>query len=109
MVLHLTWRNVTADVPQGSVLGPLLFLAYINDLTDNISSQMRLFADDSSLFGRVEGVEQTHEKFAKELRTITNWAYQWKMLFNPDITKHLLRSSFLLRRRNLNILSFYSV
>ena len=44
------WRGLNAGVPQGSVLGPLLFLIYINALTDNISSQMRLFADDSSLF-----------------------------------------------------------
>ena len=44
------WTSLKAGVPQGSVLGPLLFLIYINDLTDNISSDMRLFADDSSLF-----------------------------------------------------------
>ena len=44
------WKKLEAGVPQGSVLGPLLFLVYINDLTDNITSQMRLFADDSSLF-----------------------------------------------------------
>ena len=81
------WRNVTAGVPHGSVLGPLLFLVYINDLTDNISSEMRLFADDSSLFTRVEGVDLTHEKLVKDLQTITNWGYQWKMVFNPDITK----------------------
>ena len=56
------WRNIHAGVPQGSVLGPLLSLVYINDLTDNISSQMCLFADDSSLFSSVDGTDQTHEK-----------------------------------------------
>ena len=56
------WRNVTAGVHQGSVQGPLLFLVYINDLTDNISSEIRLFADDSSLFTRIEGVDLTHGK-----------------------------------------------
>ena len=53
-----------AGVPQGSVLGPLIFHVYINDLTDNISSDMRLFADDSFLFTRVTGVNQTHDTIA---------------------------------------------
>ena len=44
------WRRINAGVPQGSVLWPLLVLVYLNDLTDNMSFQMRLFADDSSLF-----------------------------------------------------------
>ena len=47
------WEELHSGVPQGSVLGPLLFLIYINDLTDNISSNIKLFADDSSLFARV--------------------------------------------------------
>lgn len=63
----LEWRSVSDGVPQGSVLGPLLFLVYINDLTDNISCNMRLFADDSSLFTRVEGIKETHEK------TLSTW------------------------------------
>ena len=76
-----------AGVPEGSVLGPLLFLIYINDLTDNISSDVRLFADDSSLFACVMEVTQTHNKLVKDLETITSWAHQWKMVLNPDITK----------------------
>ena len=68
------WRSVTAGVPQGSVLGPFLLLVYINAFIYNISSQMRLFADDSSLFTRVEGVDLTHEKLVKDMQTITNWA-----------------------------------
>ena len=96
------WKNVTAGVPQGSVLGPLLFLVYINDLTDNISSHMRLFADDSSLFTRVEGVDQTHEKLVKDLQTITNWAYQWKMVFNPDLTKQAIEVIFSVKKNKPN-------
>ena len=50
------WDSLFAGVPQRSALGPLLFLAYINDLTDNISSNMRLFADDLSLFATVRSI-----------------------------------------------------
>ena len=49
---------VTSGIPQGSVLGPLLFVIYINDLTENISSSMRLFADDSSLFTIVSNAQE---------------------------------------------------
>ena len=93
------WRGINAGVPQGSVLGPLLFLVYINDLTDNISSQMRLFADDSSLFTRVEGVDQTQEKLIKDLQSVTNWAHQWKMVFNPDITKQAIEVIFSVKKK----------
>ena len=93
------WRGITAGVPQGSVLGPLLFLVYINDLTDNISSHMRLFADDSSLFTRVEGVDQTQEKLIEDLQTVTNWAHQWKMVFNPDITKQAIEVIFSVKKK----------
>ena len=88
------WMNLKAGVPQGSVLGPLLFLVYINDLTDNISSDIRLFADDSALFTCVKGVNQTHEKLEKDLQTVTKCAYQWKMVFNPDITKQAIEIIF---------------
>ena len=88
------WTSLEAGVPQGSVLGPLLFLIYINDLTDNISSDMRLFADDSSLFTCVKGVTQTHHKLLKGLQTVTLWAYQWKTVFNPDITKQAIEVIF---------------
>ena len=74
------WKSLESYVPQDSVLGLLLFLLYINDLTDNMSSDLRLFADDSSLFTGVNGVNQTHDKLCKDLPTVTIWAYQWKMI-----------------------------
>ena len=48
---------------------------------------MGLFADDSFLFTRVEGVDLTHEKLINDLQTVTDWAYPRKMAFNPDLTK----------------------
>ena len=73
--------------PQGSVLGPLLFLIFINDLPDDIHSNMKLFADDSSLFTRVSSVDESNTQLKNDLKKIESWAYQWKMVFNPDITK----------------------
>ena len=88
------WEYIYSGVPQGSVIGPLLFLIDINDLTDNIKSNMKLFADDSFLFARVTNVNTTHEKIVSDLDTITKWANKWKMKFNPDITKQAIEVIF---------------
>ena len=93
------WVRLNAGVPQRSVLGPLLFLVYINDLTDNISSNMKLYADDSSLFARVSGVDSTHSQIENDLVTIAAWANQWKMLFNPDITKQAVEVIFSVKNK----------
>ena len=50
---HSSWADIKAGVPQGSILGPLLFLVYINNLTENLHSNLKLFADDTSLFSIV--------------------------------------------------------
>ena len=55
---------------------------------------MRLFADDSSLYTCVKGVNVTHDKLLKDLETVTRWAYQWKMVFNPDINKQAIEVIF---------------
>ena len=60
---------------------------------------MRLFTDDSSLFTRVGEVDLTHEKLVKDLQTITNWGYQWKMVFNPDITKQAIEVLFSVKKK----------
>ena len=82
-----SWTNVLADVPQGSILGPLLFLIYINDLSDDLSSNPKLFADDTSLFSVVHDKNTSAKELNNDLRKISNWAYQWKMSFNPDPLK----------------------
>ena len=81
------WLSVKAGVPQGSILGPLFFLIYINDLSDDIVSTVKLFADDTSVFSAVHNSNTTVKELNKDLQKISEWAYKWKMSFNPDLNK----------------------
>ena len=82
-----SWADVNAGVPEASILGPLLFLIYINDLADGLSSNARLSADDTSLFSVVHNANTTAKELNNDLFKISRWAYQWKMSFNPDRSK----------------------
>ena len=82
-----TWSNIKAGVPQGSILGPLLFLIYINDISQNLESNVKLFADDTSLFSTVYDPNISAQTLNRDLEKIQQWAYQWKMSFNPDPSK----------------------
>ena len=79
--------NVKAGVPQGYVLGPFLFLIYFNDLADGLSSKTKLFADDTSLFSVIHDSVITTSELNTDLARIKQWAFQWKMRFNPDPNK----------------------
>ena len=74
---------VRSGVPQGSVLGPTLFLIYINDIADEVNSTMRLFADDSILYQEVKGTED-QEQLQQDLNTVFAWADKWQMSFNAS-------------------------
>ncbi|MES9881747.1 MAG: reverse transcriptase family protein [Sedimenticola sp.] len=86
------WKNVTAGVPQGSILGPLLFLIYINDIVNNIQSNIRLFADDTSLFIIVDDPVDSAQTLNNDLSTVQCWANKWLVRFNPTKTVSLLFS-----------------
>ena len=79
--------NIEAGVPQGSILGPLLFLIYINDLPDNLSTNVKLFADDTSLFSVVHDIATSSCDLNYDLNRVREWAFQWKMSFNPEPSK----------------------
>ena len=79
-------------MPQGSILGPLLFLIYINDIVRNINSSIRLFADDTSLYIIVENPIQAATLLNSDLSQIYTWASNWLVTFNPSKTESLLFS-----------------
>ena len=82
-----SWKNVNAGVPQGSILGLLLLLIFINDLTNDVSSNCKIFADVTSLYSIVNDIKLSAATLRNELFVISNWAFQWKIIFNPDLTK----------------------
>ena len=84
---HSDWGLIHSSVPQGSVLGPLLFLVYINDLENGIKSSIKVFADDTSLFSIVRYPNSSAEDLNHDLQLVSQWAFQWKMSFNPDPKK----------------------
>ena len=84
---HSDYSNIGCGVPRGSVLGPLLFLIYINDLERNIRSNVKFFSDDTMLFLIVEDPLISANILNHELETIYQWGHQWKMAFYPDPTE----------------------
>ena len=82
-----SWSPVLARVPQGSILGVLFFLIFINDLSHNLSSTAKLFADGTSIFFIVHDIDQSTKQLNDDLKKISDWAYQWGKSFNPDLSK----------------------
>ena len=103
-----SWADVKADVPQGSILGPLLLLIYINDMPNGLNSNVKLFADDTSLFSVVHNITDSGNLLNRYLSKINEWSLQWKMSFNPDPTKQAqeIIFSYKTSQRNHPIIMF---
>ena len=80
--INSDWAPVVSGVPQGTVLGPLLFSLYINDISADIESEIRLFADDCVCYREIKNEEDTL-KLQRDIDCLGSWARKWGMRFQP--------------------------
>ena len=83
-----SWNSVLSGVPQGSVLGPILFLVYINDLEEGVTGKILKFADDTKLFRKVKEIGDNFF-LQNYIDKLVKWSEKWQMLFNFGIRKCL--------------------
>ena len=98
------WEDVISGIPQGSVLGPLLFVIYINDLPDAINSQVYMFADDTKIYRPISDNSDSSTLQA-DLNCLQDWSEKWLIRFHPqkcksmelgksiEVTDYIMRSS----------------
>ena len=78
--------NVTSGVPQGSILGPVLFICYINDLPNEVVSKVKIFADDTKIYRSIKE-DNDQISLQQDLLKLQDWAKTWQMKFHPDKCK----------------------
>jgi hypothetical protein len=77
-----TTKPINAGVPQGSILGPLLFLIFINDIIDKLENHIFLFADDATLVKIFKNIDEATASINRDLQKLTKWATIWRVTFN---------------------------
>jgi hypothetical protein len=82
------WHNVTSGIPQGSVLVPLLFVIFINDLPETVNSDAYLFADDTKIFKIIKSSDDS-TILQDDLTKLEEWSDTWLLRFHPDKCKHM--------------------
>jgi hypothetical protein len=102
---------VLSGVPQGTVIGPLLFLIFINDITDGIGSTVRLFADDCLVYRKIKNQRDT-QHLQEDLDRLDNWSKEWQMAFNVSkcyimrvtlARKHIVRHTYTMNNQTLEV------
>ena len=81
-----SWQNVTSGIPQGSVLGPILFTIFINDMPEAVESHMKLFADDAKIYKAIESFEDI-TMIQNDLDKLLHWSKKWQLPLNLDKCK----------------------
>ena len=76
-----SWKSVLSGVPQGSVLGPILFLVCINDLEEGVTGRILTFADDTNQFRKTQKIGDKR-KLQDDIDKLVRWSEKWQMLFN---------------------------
>ena len=82
------WHDVTSGIPQGSVLGPIMFIIFINDLPDIVDSTVYLFADDTKIFN-VISEPKNKDTLQRDLQKLREWSNTWLLRFHPEKCKHM--------------------
>ena len=75
------WAPVTSGIPQGSVLRPVLFIIYVNDLPDIIHSSVQMFADDTNVFNKITCSSDCVE-LQRDIDSLVEWSVAWQLKFN---------------------------
>ena len=88
-IMHSEWATLSCGIPHGTVLGPTLFLVFINDLATNLVGKPSIFADDSAVFSRGNNKLETCQAWSKDLDSAQDWAVTWSMIFNADKSEWL--------------------
>jgi hypothetical protein len=84
---HSALSAVTSGIPRGSVLGPILFTIYINDLPDAIENMVKLFADDTKVYATVNNTDE-RDSLQSDIDRLMNWSDTWLLKFNKSKCKH---------------------
>ena len=102
------WAPVSSGIPQGSVLGPILFICYINDMPNRVTSDIQLFADDTKIYRRITTGDD-NEALQDDLANLEAWTQLWQLRFNAEkckvmyIGQHNSRHEYTMKRDNTDI------